>query len=160
MLKYLLNKSIKKGLKLGSDCRILGVPNFGSEPYLIKIGDRCTITSGVKFVNHDGGTWVFRREPQYNHIKKYGRIEIGSNCFIGINSIIMPNVKIGNNCVVGAGSIVTKDIPDNCVAVGSPAKVIMSLEEYIQKSEKNRTIFPEVLETSKREYLTNLFWGE
>ncbi|SEI92473.1 Acetyltransferase (isoleucine patch superfamily) [Bhargavaea ginsengi] len=155
----LLNKAIRNGLQLGSNCRILGKPNFGSEPYLIKIGDRCTITSGVKFVTHDGGTWVFRDNPQYKHIKKYGKIDIGNNCFIGIDTIIMPGVKIGENTVVGAGSIVTKDIPGNSVAVGSPARVIMTLEEYIERSEKNRTIFPENFNESKKEYLTKYFWG-
>jgi acetyltransferase-like isoleucine patch superfamily enzyme len=49
---------------------------------------------------------------------------IGHDCVIGVNSIIMPGVKIGNEVVIGSGSVVTKDIPDNCIAVGNPAKVI------------------------------------
>lgn len=46
------------------------------------------------------------------------------DCVIGVNSIIMPGVKIGNEVVIGSGSVVTKDIPNNCIAVGNPAKVI------------------------------------
>jgi sugar O-acyltransferase (sialic acid O-acetyltransferase NeuD family) len=56
-----------------------------------------------------------------------GRATIGSFTQIGCNSTILPNIKIGSNVVVGAGSVVTKDLPDNCVAVGVPAKVIKEL---------------------------------
>ena len=47
-----------------------------------------------------------------------------ANCYIGTGCNIMELVKIGNNVTIGAGSVVTKDIPDNAVAVGDPAKVI------------------------------------
>ena len=49
---------------------------------------------------------------------------IGENSFIGVRSLICPGVHIGNQCVIGGGSVVTKDIPDHCIAVGVPAKVI------------------------------------
>jgi maltose O-acetyltransferase len=51
-------------------------------------------------------------------------ITIGDDCWIGGNAVICPGVTIGNGCVIGAGSVVTKDIPDNSMAVGNPAKVI------------------------------------
>lgn len=51
-------------------------------------------------------------------------VSIGDHSYIGINAVIVGNVRIGKHCVVGANSAVTKDIPDYCVAVGSPAKVI------------------------------------
>ena len=57
-----------------------------------------------------------------------GSIEIFDNCFIGANSTIMYNVKIGPNAIVAAGSVVTKDVPDNAVVVGNPAKVIKYLD--------------------------------
>lgn len=56
-----------------------------------------------------------------------GRATIGSFTQIGCNATVLPNVKIGSNVVIGAGSVVTKDLPDNCVAVGVPAKVIKDL---------------------------------
>lgn len=53
-----------------------------------------------------------------------GNCEIGEFSFIGTGAIILPKVKIGKNVVVGAGSVVSKDLPDNCTAVGIPAKII------------------------------------
>lgn len=52
---------------------------------------------------------------------------------IGTRSIILPDVKIGNNVVIAAGSIITKDIPDNCVADGVPAKVIGNFDDLVEK---------------------------
>lgn len=54
-------------------------------------------------------------------------ITIGDDCWIGGNAIICPGITIGNGCVIGAGSVVTKDIPDNMMAAGNPAKVIRQL---------------------------------
>jgi sugar O-acyltransferase (sialic acid O-acetyltransferase NeuD family) len=56
-----------------------------------------------------------------------GRCQIGSYSQIGSNSTILPNIIIGQNVIIGAGSVVTNDIPDNCVAVGSPARIIKEL---------------------------------
>lgn len=56
-----------------------------------------------------------------------GNCIIGAYSFIGTNATILPNVKIGKNVIIGAGSVVTKDIPDNSMAVGIPAKVIKEL---------------------------------
>ena len=56
-------------------------------------------------------------------------IHIGKNVWIGSNSTILSGVTIGDNAVIGAGSVVTKDIPENMIAVGSPARVIRSIYE-------------------------------
>lgn len=120
----------KKGLSIGKNNRIF-IKNFGSEPFLIRIGNHSTISGGVKFITHDGGTWIFRDEiPDLN---VFGVIEIKDNCFIGLNSIILPNVTIGPNSVVGAGSVVSKDVPPNTIVAGVPAKVISSTENYKEK---------------------------
>ncbi|MEK9713668.1 MAG: DapH/DapD/GlmU-related protein [Thalassolituus sp.] len=49
---------------------------------------------------------------------------IGESCFIGARSIVMPGVRVGNRCIVAAGSVVTRDVPDNCIVAGNPAKVV------------------------------------
>lgn len=54
-------------------------------------------------------------------------VTIGSNVWIGGGSIILPGVTIGDNTTIGAGSLVTKSIPANCLAVGSPCKVVKYL---------------------------------
>ena len=60
---------------------------------------------------------------------EYGKpIEIGDNCWFGGNVTVIGGVKIGSGCVIGAGSVVTTDIPDNCLAVGNPCRVIRSLK--------------------------------
>jgi len=121
------------GVKIGSNSRFTGKKiSFGSEPYLITIGDNVTITPGVKFQTHDGGVALFRKE--YPGLNVFGKITIGNNVFIGEDAMIMYGVTIGNNVVIGARSVVTKDIPSNSVAAGVPAKVIKSLEEYKQSS--------------------------
>lgn len=122
------------GVKVGNDCRFLSVDfgTFGSEPYLVEIGNHVTITSGVRFITHDGGVWVFRKK--YPDIDMFGPIKIKDNVFIGIDTIILPNVTIGSNSIVGAGSIVNKDVPPNSVVAGVPAKHICSTEEYFSKN--------------------------
>jgi maltose O-acetyltransferase len=54
-------------------------------------------------------------------------IKIGNDCWIGGNTVILPGITIGNGCTIGAGSVVTKDIPENSLAVGNPAKVVKKL---------------------------------
>lgn len=56
-------------------------------------------------------------------------IVIGDNVWIGGNTVVMPNVTIGNNVVIGAGSVVNKNIPDNCIAVGNPCRVLRQINE-------------------------------
>lgn len=140
-------KFIKGGGRIGVGCEIYPDVEFGSEPYLISIGNFVRITNGVRFITHDGGAWVLRNLGMKN-IDIFSPIKIGNNVHIGWNAIIMPGVKIGNNCIIGAGAIVTKNIPDNSVAVGIPAKVIETIDDYKSKVE------------GKCEYTKNMSWKE
>ncbi len=121
------------GVHVGKSCRFVNLkPDaFGSEPFLVSIGDRVTITSGVRFVTHDGSCDLFRQE--YPDLDYIAPISVGNNVFIGLDTIILAGVTIGDNVVIGAGSIVSKDIPSDCVAAGIPAKPLRPITDYKQK---------------------------
>jgi acetyltransferase-like isoleucine patch superfamily enzyme len=132
-----LHRYKKQGLQIADDCRIIGSPDFGSEPWLISIGRHVTISADVTFITHDGGTWVFRDNSKYKDVIKYGRIIIHDNCFIGSGATILPGVAIGPNAVVAAGAVVTKSVPPGEVWGGVAARRICSRDEYAEKALQN-----------------------
>lgn len=144
------------GMKIGDECLIFS-KSFDSEPYLIEIGNHVAIASGVRFITHDGGVWTFRKK--YPEMDCFGRIIIGDNCFIGLDSIILPNTIIGNNCVIGAGSVVRGTIPDNSVIMGNPAKVIMkgSFLESMYNYNKNTLHIKRYTNREKKKLLNKHF---
>lgn len=122
----------RRGVSIGPDCRFSGRSDFGSEPFLISIGRHVALASGIRFITHDGGTWVFRHEERYRRVIKFGWITICDNCVIGEGVIILPGVSIGPNSVIAAGSVVSRNIPPGVLASGNPAKPVMSLEQYAE----------------------------
>ncbi len=122
------------GVSFGENLHIYGNIGWGTEPWIITLGNNVYITNGVNFITHDGGTLIFRKiEPDLEITKP---IAVGDNVYIGSGSYILPGVIIGSNVIIGAMSVVTKSIPDNSVAVGSPAKVIKTSQEYLEKIKK------------------------
>lgn len=102
---------------------------------LIKIGDNVHFASHVTFITHDVAHMMINRMNE-NAIKvkeKIGCIEIGNNVFVGSNVIILYNVKIGNNVIIGAGSLINRDVPDNSIVGGLPAKVIGNFDAFVCK---------------------------
>ena len=140
------------GVNFGSNCHI-ATRNFGSEPYLITIGDNVQITNDVKFFTHGGG-WVFRKEePNFD---VFGKITICNNVYIGNNALIMPGVIIESNVIIGAGAVVTKSVPENSIVGGNPAKIIGSLTDLkgrISTFNLNTKCYSS---NEKREYLLSL----
>lgn len=124
----------KKGVQIGNDCSFVSRVSFGSEPYLIKLGNKVRISSGVSFITHDGGMHVLRNILQNPNIDKFAPIIVKDNVFIGANVMILPGVTIEENVVIGAGSIVTKDLKKNSVYAGIPARYIKSIEKYLEDS--------------------------
>lgn len=114
------------------------------------IGSNCTLT-GVTLLAHDASPTIFlpelvNFEPSYlpgARCSYRDPIHIGDNVFIGWGSIVLPGITIGSNVVIGAGSVVSKNIPDNSVAVGNPARVIKDITSYKEAYYKCLNDFPE-----------------
>jgi maltose O-acetyltransferase len=120
---------IERGLVVGSGFnRNVGVIIDPSHCWLIHIGDNVTLAPRVHILAHDAST---RRLLGYTRI---GNVDIGNNVFVGAGTYVMPGVTIGDNVVIGANSTVTHSIPANSVAVGSPARVICSIEDYVARN--------------------------
>lgn len=130
--EYTTEKLISMGLKVGKNFnRLNSVILDPSHCWLIEIGDNVTMAPRVHVLCHDAST------KQFLNYTKIGRVTIGNNVFIGAESVILPGVTIGNNVIVGANSTVTHDIPGNTVVAGTPAKLICTLDDYLNK-EKER----------------------
>lgn len=124
----------KIGVNMSGGVYLYGKVNWSTEPWIITLGNNVHITDDVKFITHDGGTLLFRKRVPDLEITK--PIVVGDNVYIGNNVIILPGVTIGNNVIIGAGAVVSKSIPDNSVAVGVPARVIKTADEYFEKLQK------------------------
>jgi acetyltransferase-like isoleucine patch superfamily enzyme len=111
-------------LEIGSNTYIGELNNIRAAGGRIKIGDNCLISQNISIVaaNHsfDAGTLINEQPWSLGNIN----ITIGNDVWIGCGSIILPGVIIGDGCIIGAGSVVNKSLPDNCIAVGIPAKII------------------------------------
>ena len=126
--EYTTEKLVSMGMTVGKNFkRLNGVILDPGHCWLIEIGDNVTIAPRVHILCHDAST------KQHLGYTKIGRVTIGNNVFIGAESVVLPGATIGDNVIIGANSTVTHDIPENSVAVGSPARVICSLEEYLAK---------------------------
>lgn len=123
------------GMNIAKDVRLSFKARIDkTNPKGLTIGEKTMVTFDAIVLSHD---YASRRHS--------AKTVIGTHCFIGCGSIILPNVKVGNHVIVAAGSVVTKDIPDNCIVAGNPAKVIktgietidygMLSEAYLQSQE-------------------------
>ena len=139
---YLCSTAVKRAeylkrhnilFRVGDNCMTMfrKVPLY---PKLISFGNNVKVASGVRFINHDifGDVLLYKNNMNY-HIRRVGKITIGNNVLIGSNSMIMYDVTVGNNVIIAAGSCVTKDVPNNTIVAGVPAKVIGSFEAYEKK---------------------------
>ena len=136
---------IKNGAIIGNKTRLnCHVDAFGTEPFLITVGDDCLFASGVNLITHDGAIKVLNAMGKFDgqRMDNIAPIVIGNNVYIGMGAYVMPGVKIGNNVIIGANSIVTQDIKDNSVVVGCPAKKIKTVDEYYDKVICSGRLYP------------------
>lgn len=123
------------GLKIGEGSHLSCALDAFPEPYMVSLGKKVYVATGVVFMTHDGALSWMSRALGYTDKRtdKMAKIIVKDNCFIGAKAIVMQNVTIGNNCIIGMGAIVTKDVPDNSVVAGVPAKVVCTTEQYLEK---------------------------
>ena len=138
---------------------ILGEGNFidssfwSSEPYLIKVGNHCQITEGVKIYTHGGAGAARKWYPEFD---TFGKVVLGDYVYLGSGTKIMPGVTIGDNVLVAAGSIVTKSVPSNVVVAGNPARFICSIDEYIKNNMKYNVNTKGLTSKEKKEVLLKM----
>ncbi len=142
----------KMGVQIGEKCKILSDPyvSFGTEPWLISLGNHVEVTRGVIFLTHEGAMWCARGiNRKYENSDMFGTITIGNNVMIGVNSIIMPGISIGDNVIVAANSVVTKDISSNSIVGGCPAHIISDFDDFIRKID-GRMVPTKNMDSSKK----------
>lgn len=98
-----------------------------SHAYLISIGDNCGFGEQCLILAHDA------QMDEFLDASRLGRVTIHESCHIGARTVILAGVELGPRTLVGAGSVVTKSLPPDTVCAGNPAKVICTLEEYLER---------------------------
>ncbi|NOR69587.1 MAG: acyltransferase [Methylomarinum sp.] len=133
---YPVSYAKKIGVEMKGEVMIYGssYKMFSAEPYLVTLGDNVFISVDARFICHDGSTLPFRKEIP--DLELADEIIVGDNVFIGMGAFILAGITIGSNCVVGAGSVVTKDIPDNSIYAGVPAKFLKKTDEFLSEAKR------------------------
>ena len=118
---------------------------------MIEIGDNVHITSGCRILQH-GYDWCVLQKKYGDVLGSSGKVKIGNNVFIGVETTILKGVTIGNDVIIGAKSLVNKDCLKSGVYAGNPARYIMSLEDYYEKRKSKQ--LEEAVELAKEYYKT------
>ncbi len=117
-----------KGFDIGDNVFLDHVSIEENYPEFLKIEDNVTIAYGTRILLHDSALNNLYGDPV-----RFGKVLIKEGAYIGSECLIMPGVSVGKNALVGARSLVTKNVEDNTVVIGSPAKFYMSIDEYRKK---------------------------
>lgn len=138
------------GVSIGDNCLVYRSIEWSSEPYLVTIGNNVQLTRGVALHTHGGGNVVRRQMPDFDI---FGKIEIKDWAYIGAHAQIMPGVTVGEGAMVAAGSIVTKSVPNGMIVGGNPAKILCSVDEYLERNLKYNAKTKGMSAKEKKRYL-------
>lgn len=125
----------KIGVLVGDKCQIfspLRTVIDEQNPHMLEIGNNVKITAGVTILTHDF-SWCVTSGLEGHILGGVGKVKIGNNVFIGMNTTILKGADIGDNVIIGANSLVTGKCENNSVYAGSPAKKISDIETYYEK---------------------------
>ncbi len=125
----------KQGCRVGEGVQFHGLKHIfidTTRPSLVEIGNNVVFTRGCILLTH-GYDWFVLKNLYGELLCSSGRVKIGCNVFLGMNTVILKGVTIGDNVIIGAGSVITHDIPANSVAAGNPAKILCEIEQYYTK---------------------------
>ena len=135
-IRYLTNKGIKVGAgTVFYSPQTISVDTLN--PHLVEIGSHCQITSGVRILTHDY-SWSVIKKLTGEILGNQKRVQIGNNCFIGVNTIILCGTTIGDNVIIGAGSVCSGLLESNSVYAGNPVRKIMSVSQFIEKRKQHQ----------------------
>ena len=132
-------KAQHKLYAMGEHCSIQSNVEI-TDPSYVRLGDNVRL-SGCTLFGHDGSVNMLNRAYGLK-LDSVGKIDIRDNVFIGHRAIILPNVEIGPNAVVAAGAVVTKDVPENTVVGGVPARRICSVVELVERLKASTATLP------------------
>jgi len=157
----------RRGCRVGEGVEFHGLQHISidtTRPSLVEIGNNVVFTRGCVLLTH-GYDWFVLRNLRGKVLCSSGRVRIGDNVFLGVNCVVLQGVTIGDNVILGAGSVVTRDIPSNSVAVGNPARVLCSIEEYCAKRETEyveeaKEYARSIKENLRRDPVPADFWEE
>jgi len=129
-----------QGMQIGKDVWLPASTWIDSDYcFLISIGDHCGFGEECHILAHDA------QMDEFLDAGRVGLVVIHPSCHIGARTVVLPGVEIGPRTIVGANSVVSRSLPPDTVCAGSPARVICTLEEYLQKHRrrlKERPTFP------------------
>lgn len=125
------------GMHIGQDVWLPGTTAIDTAHcYLISIGDHCGFGEHCLILAHDA------QMDEFLDAARLGRVVIHPSCHIGARTVILAGVEIGPRTIVGANSVVSKTLPPDTVCAGNPAKVICTLEEYLEKHRRRLERLP------------------
>ncbi len=127
----------QRGMRLGSDVWLPASTWIDPDYcFLISIGDHCGFGEECLILAHDA------QMDEFLDAARIGSVTIHESCHIGARTVILPGVEIGPRTIVGAGSMITRSLPPNSVCAGNPARVLCSLDEYLEKHRKKVRLGP------------------